>query len=115
MICGDLFQSKNNISPILYTFTSAFLRQLEEITRVYVISGNHDLLENNLSKKDAISALFETAAFSNTFLLDKELEYRSGCIIDDNVTWALYSIYDGYVTPHDLTSNKVNYNDIGRT
>lgn len=111
VICGDLFQSKNNISPILYTFTSAFLRQLEEITRVYVISGNHDLLENNLSKKDAISALFETAAFSNTFLLDKELEYRSGCIIDDNVTWVLYSIYDGYVTPHDLTSNKVNYKD----
>ena len=106
VICGDIFHSKNNISPELFSFTSTFLRQLETIARVYVIAGNHDLMVNNLGKKDAITSLFETASFNNTFFLDRELDYHSGTLIDYNITWVLYSIYDGFMIP-DITESKI--------
>ncbi|MBR6516694.1 MAG: metallophosphoesterase family protein [Bacilli bacterium] len=100
VICGDIIHNKNNISPELISFTSNFLRQLEEIAKVIVIAGNHDLIVNNLSRKDAITSIFETANFSNTFLLDNILGYESGYVIDDNITWAVYSIYDNFMKPN---------------
>lgn len=100
VICGDIIHNKNTISPELISFTSNFIRQLEQIAKVIVIAGNHDLIVNNLSRKDAITSIFETANFSNSFLLDNILEYESGYVIDDNITWAVYSIYDNYMKPN---------------
>ena len=113
LIAGDLIHQKNTISPELFAFTSTFIRQLEEIANVIVIAGNHDLVVNNTSRKDAITSLFETASFENSFLLDYELDYKSGYIVDDNITWALYSIYDDFQKPNieearaEYPSNKV--------
>jgi len=113
VISGDILHSKNNISPELITFVSTFIRELEEIAKVIVIAGNHDLIVNNLSRKDAISSIFETAAFENAFLLDMELDYQSGYIIDDNITWCLYSIFDNFQKPNlrkakeDYPNNKI--------
>ena len=28
------------------------------------------------------------------------LDYQSGCVVDENITWALYSIYDNYMKPN---------------
>ena len=42
VISGDLVHQKNNISNELMTFTSFFLRQLEEIATVIIIAGNQD-------------------------------------------------------------------------
>ena len=100
VIAGDLLHSKNNISPELITFVSTFIRQLEDIAKVIVVAGNHDLLVNNVSRKDAISSIFETAAFANAYLLDMELSYNSGYIVDDNITWCLYSIFDDFKKPN---------------
>jgi DNA repair exonuclease SbcCD nuclease subunit len=100
VIAGDLLHSKNNISPELITFVSTFIRQLEEISKVIVIAGNHDLIVNNSSRKDAISSIFETANFTNSYLLDMELAYESGYVIDDNITWCLYSIFDNFKQPN---------------
>ncbi len=100
LISGDIIHQKNQISPELITFVATFLRQLQDIGKVIVIAGNHDLIVNNQSRKDAISSIFETAQFENTFLLDMELNYQSGYIIDDNITWALYSIYDDFNKPN---------------
>jgi DNA repair exonuclease SbcCD nuclease subunit len=108
VIVGDILHQKNNISPELITLVSAFIRQLEEIAKVILIAGNHDLLENNQSRKDAISSIFDTAQFQNSFLLDKELDYRSGCVEDDNIVWAVYSIYDDYMKP-DIATAKLNH------
>ena len=113
VIAGDLIDQKNNISPELITFVSTFIRQLEEIAKVIVIAGNHDLIVSNLSRKDAISSIFETACFDNAFLLDMELNYQSGYVIDDNITWGLYSIFDGFNKPNieeaknDYPNNKI--------
>lgn len=99
IICGDLVHSKNSISNELMVFTSTFLRNLSQIAKVIVYSGNHDLLVNNSTRVDTLTALFETAQFDNVVFLDGILDYKSGCVIDDNITWALYSIHDDYQKP----------------
>lgn len=99
LIAGDLVNSKNNVSNELFTFTSAFLRELEKVAPVIVIAGNHDLLTNNSSRIDTLTALFDTAGFENCKYLDQMLDYESGCVCDDNVVWALYSIFDGFNKP----------------
>lgn len=100
LIAGDLFHSKLNISNELIVFASYFLRQLEEIATVLVIAGNHDLLVNNTSRTDTLTALFDTANFTNCKFIDGMLNYESGFIEDDNVVWALYSIYNGFAQPN---------------
>ena len=108
LICGDLGHSKNQITPEFITMTSYFIRRLEEIGKVIVIAGNHDLILNNTSRTDAITALFSTANFTNSVFLDEELEYKSGCVVDDNITWAVYSIYDGYIRPDIESARRDN-------
>lgn len=99
VISGDLFESKNAINNELIVFASTFLRQLQEIATVIVISGNHDLVLSNLDRTDTMTALFNTAAFANCKFLDAMLGYESGCVVDDNIIWAVYSIYDDYARP----------------
>lgn len=110
VLSGDLFHSKNEISNTLIAFTSTFLRQLEQIANVLVISGNHDLIVGNTSKKDSMTALFETAQFTNCTFLDMALGFDSGIIEDDNVAWALYSIYTGFRAP-DVAQYKITNPD----
>ena len=116
VISGDILHSKNTISPNLITMTSFFLRQLEEIAKVIVIAGNHDLIVENKEKTDSITAIFDTASFDNCIFLDAELDYRSGCAIDDNIVWVLYSIYEDFMKPptlEDIKKEKPNNKFIG--
>ena len=110
VICGDLVHQKNTISNELMIFASQFIRQLEEIATVIVIAGNHDLVLNNLSRKDTITSLFETAKFQNAYFLDYELDFMSGYLVDNNITWVLYSIYDDYNAPN-IEKAKEEYPD----
>lgn len=108
VICGDLLHQKNTLSPELIVFASTFIRQLEEFGKVIVIAGNHDLIVSNQSRKDAITAIFETASFDNTYFLDYELDFQSGCVVDENITWAVYSIYNDYLRP-DIETHKESH------
>lgn len=110
VITGDLVHQKNTISNELLIFASQFIRQLEEIATVIVIAGNHDLVLNNLSRTDTMTCLFETACFKNAYFLDAELKYMSGYLVDNNITWVLYSIYDEYNAP-SLTKVKNEFPD----
>lgn len=112
VLAGDLVHQKNTISNELFVFASTFIRQLEEIARVIVISGNHDLIVNNTSRKDTMTALFETASFQNSVFADAYLGYDSGTLIDDNVTWVLYSIYADYRRPDIESARNENPNNI---
>ena len=100
VIAGDLGHSKNMITPEYITMASYFIRRLEEIGKVIVIAGNHDLVEGNTTRMDAITSIFRTANFKNALFLDEMLGYESGCVVDENITWAVYSIYDGFVKPN---------------
>ena len=112
VLAGDLVHQKNQTSPELFVFASTFIRQLEEIAQVIIISGNHDLLVNNTSRKDTMTALFETANFQNSVFVDGYLGFDSGTLIDDNVTWALYSIYADYRKPDIAQARQENPNNI---
>jgi len=113
VICGDLVHQKNNISNELMTFSSFFLRQLEEIAKVIVVAGNHDLLVNNMSRTDTLTALFDTANFDDCMFIDSVLGFESGFVEDDNVVWALYSIYNGYAPPNFADLNAEGKQIIG--
>ena len=93
VICGDLVHQKNTISPELIIFTTQFIRQLEEIATVIVIAGNHDLVLNNLSRKDTITCIFEAANFKNAYFLDAELKFMSGYLVDNNITVLVKTLY----------------------
>lgn len=105
LISGDLFHQKNVLTPELIVFASSFIRQLEQIAPVIVIAGNHDLIVDNIDKKDSLTSLFETAQFRNTRFLDLEAHFDSAALVDDNITWVLYSIYQNYMVP-DITAIK---------
>ena len=109
VICGDLLHSKNQLSPNLITITSYFLRQLEEIATVIVIAGNHDLIIENKERTDSITAIFDTANFENCKFLDAMLDYKSGCAIDNNVVWCLYSIYEDFLRPTTIEEIKESH------
>lgn len=105
LICGDLVHQKNTISNELITLISVFIRKLEDVAKVLVYTGNHDLVVNNLGRMDTLTAVFDTAGFDNAVLLDQLTDYESGTIVDDNIIWALYSIHDDYRRP-DIESAK---------
>lgn len=111
VIAGDLFHQKNTISNELFVFASLFIRELESIAQVIIISGNHDLIVNNTSRKDTMTALFETANFQNSVFVDSYLGYDSGTLIDDNVTWALFSIYSDFRRPDIEQAREENPNN----
>lgn len=106
LIAGDLVHSKNTISNELMVFASYFLRQLEEIATVIVIAGNHDLIVENQARTDTMTALFDTADFQNCKFLDAMLDYKSGCAIDNNIVWCLYSIYEDFLRPTTIEEVK---------
>lgn len=105
LICGDLVHQKNTISNELITLISVFIRKLEDVAKVLVYTGNHDLVVNNLGRMDTLTAVFDTAGFDNAVLLDQLTDYESGTMVDDNIIWALYSIHDDYRRP-DIESAK---------
>lgn len=100
VITGDILHNKLDISGEAYILTSWFLRQLDKITKTIVIAGNHDMNMSNLSRLDSLSTIFSLCKFKQVFYLDKELGYESGCMIDENIVWCLYSSFDNFTTPN---------------
>ena len=107
LIAGDIVNQKNTISNELIVFTSIFLRRLEQVATVIVIAGNHDMIVSNNSRTDTLTGIFQTANFENCRYLDMILDYKSGCVVDDNITWAVYSTHEDYMKPYmdDSISN----------
>lgn len=99
VIAGDLLHNKNQISAEQISFASTFIRELQNIGEVRLFSGNHDLVVDNTTRMDAMTALFQTAVFDNALFIDSYLGYESGVLIDENITWALYSIFDNFRRP----------------
>ncbi len=100
VLAGDITHNKLTISNELVAFISMWIRQLEQFGRVVVISGNHDLMVGNMSRIDTLTAIFTASQFENAIHLDSYLGYDSGIVPDNNVTWALYSIFSDYRRPN---------------
>ena len=110
VIAGDIFQSKIEISNEANIMAGWFFKQLNEIAKTIVIAGNHDMLMNNTSRLDSLTPIFTLSNFSNTLFLDKELNYESGCLVDDNIVWCLYSSFSNFEKPN-INEFKENYPD----
>lgn len=110
VVAGDIFESKISISNESNISVGWFLGELNKLCKTIVIAGNHDLVLYNLQRVDSISPLFEIGNFENVVYLDKELGYKSGCYVDDNVVWCLYSIFDDYNRP-EVSEMHIRYPD----
>lgn len=100
VILGDLLHNKLDISGEGYVVASQFLKALDKLCKTIIISGNHDMNMANLSRMDPISTIFNMCEFTQTYFLDKETSYESGCVVDENVTWALFSAFDNFNKPN---------------
>lgn len=99
VITGDLFDQKISVSNESVTYVSWLLRRLNEITKTYVICGNHDYLMNNATRMCSLTPIFSMSDFKNCLYLDKELGFASGIYEDDNVAFCLYSTFDDFNRP----------------
>jgi len=88
VITGDLFHQKINISNEQLIIMSNFLKELSEIGKVIIIPGNHDFLENNMSRLDSITPMIEMINNDNIIYFK-----NSGVYEDDNINWVVYSLY----------------------
>lgn len=101
VMVGDIFQQKIKASNEAKTMFHEMLNVFNSIAKTIIVAGNHDMLENNTDRKDSISPTFEIKdVYSNVTYADKVLSYKSGYIIDDNIVWVVYSMFDKFNRPN---------------
>ena len=88
VITGDLFHQKITISNEQLLLSSWFFNELTKIGKLVIIPGNHDFLENNISRVDSITPLVELLK-NPSILYYKD----KGVYDDDNIKWVVYSLY----------------------
>ena len=107
VVAGDVFHNKIRTSNEAIETFHMMLNYLNAIGKTYIIAGNHDMLENNLDRLDSISPTFGIKdVYPNIIYLDKELDYKSGLYEDENITFALYSIFDSFNRPYGIDKCK---------
>ena len=102
VVAGDLVHSKLTIASECNLMLSWFLHELNDLCKTIVIAGNHDLNMSNLDRVDSLTPVFEMCKFKNVIYLDRELGYKSGCYVDDDVVWCLYSTFDMFSVPGEI-------------
>lgn len=111
VLAGDIFKQKvkaNNESRKIFHM---MLNIFNSLCKTVIIAGNHDMLENNTDRLDSISPTFEIkGVYKNVTYLDRKLGYKSGVMIDDNIAWVDFSMFDKYVLP-DLSEMGLKDND----
>jgi len=91
---GDLVHSKNQMTPELINFVAWILTECSKICKTVLIIGNHDFLESNLSRVDALSPIIDS-------LKNPDIVYYkdSGVYTDENIDWIVYSLTNHNLRP----------------
>jgi DNA repair exonuclease SbcCD nuclease subunit len=91
---GDMVHSKNQLTPELIEIVSWLLTECSSIAKTIIIPGNHDFLVNNTDRLDALSPIIDS-------LNNKNIVYYKdrGVYEDENVSWCVYSQYQGNIPP----------------
>ena len=97
---GDLVHSKNQMTPELIEFVAWVLTECSKIAKTIVIIGNHDFLENNMSRLDALTPIIESLRNENIVYYKNRGSYE-----DQNVEWVVFSLMDHNVPP-DITESQ---------
>ena len=104
VMAGDVVHSRNQISPELVNIVSWFFNECSKVTKkVIIIPGNHDIVEQNKERMDALTPII------NALDLDNIVYYsKSDVYVDENVAWVVYSIYDNNMKPDAILNNNFN-------
>lgn len=98
VIAGDIVHSRNQMTPELVDEVSWFLSECSKVAeRVIIIPGNHDVVEENMDRMNAIHPILEAIKCSNI-----DFYVESALHLDENVVWSVYSIYNNQMMPKDL-------------
>jgi len=100
---GDLVHSKNQMTPELIEFVAWVLNECSKITKTIVIIGNHDFLENNVQRLDALTPIIDSLQNENVVYLKDRGVYE-----DENVNWCVYSLVQHNIPPDIMKSDKKN-------
>ena len=100
---GDLVHSKNQMTPELVEFIAWVLTECSKIAKTILIPGNHDFLENNMERLDALTLVVDS-------LKNDEVVYykNRGVYADENIDWCVYSLMDHNIPPDIEKSDRVN-------
>jgi DNA repair exonuclease SbcCD nuclease subunit len=91
---GDFVHSKNQMTPELINLMSWVMVETAKICKCVYIIGNHDFLENNMDRMDALTPIVESLNNPNiTYYKDM------GCHEDENILWCVYSLRSHNVRP----------------
>jgi hypothetical protein len=91
---GDLLHSKNQLTPEVIEIASWVLTECSKIAKTIIIPGNHDANLNNDSRLDSLTPIV------NNLSNPKIIYYKNrGIYQDDNVTWCVYSQFQGNIPP----------------
>ena len=91
---GDLVHSKNQMTPELIEFVAWILTECSKIAKTVLIIGNHDFLENNMSRLDALTPIIDSLQDENIAYLKSRGEYE-----DENVDWVVFSLMEHNIPP----------------
>jgi DNA repair exonuclease SbcCD nuclease subunit len=103
LFTGDLVHSKNQMTPELIEFVAWILTECANITKTIVIIGNHDFLESNNSRLDAITPIVDSLKNNNIVYLKNR-----GVYPDENINWCVYSLMDHNIPPEITKSESKN-------
>jgi len=99
---GDLVHSKNQMTPELIDMVSWVLTECSKITKTILIIGNHDFLENNIQRLDALTPIINSLQNENI------IYYKNrGVYSDENIDWVVYSLMDHNVPPDIEESDRI--------
>ena len=97
---GDLVHSKNQMTPELIEMVRWLLTECSFVAKTIIIPGNHDFLVNNTERLDALTPIIDS-------LNDPDIKYFKdrGVYEDENISWCVYSQYQGNIPP-EITESK---------
>jgi len=97
---GDLVHSKNQMTPELIEIVAWTLTECAKVAKTILIPGNHDFLNNNLNRLDALTPIIDSLKNPNI------VYYRNrGVYEDENISWCVYSQFQANVKP-DISDAK---------
>ena len=99
---GDLVHSKNQMTPELIDVVAWVLTECSKIAKTVLIIGNHDFLENNTQRLDALTPIIDS-------LNNENISYykNRGTYEDENIEWVVYSLMDHNIKPEIPQNDRV--------
>lgn len=94
---GDFVHSKNQMTPELIELVAWILTECASISKTILIIGNHDFLENNNHRLDALSPIVDSLSNPNISYYKNRGIYN-----DENINWCVYSLVDHNIPPKIL-------------